>query len=346
MSGGVDSSLSAALLKEAGYEVIGISMQLWCEERHGRSSALPACCSIQDINDARKVCQVLDIPFYTINLEPQFQACVVDYFCHEYAQGRTPNPCIACNQKIKFDLLLHHVLSLGMDYLATGHFARIERLGDRHRLLKAADHISDQSYFLYTLGQWELQHLMFPVGGYLKAEVRRMAAERGLPTARKAKSQDLCFVSNGSYHDLIKDRLPPMPGNIVDECGNVLGRHRGIAFYTVGQRLGLGLALGSRLYVLAIDVRNNALVVGPEDRLFASRLVATQARFVQRKVDEPVAVKVKIRYKSPETSAMLYPREDRVEVRFDRPQRAVTPGQAVVFYHDDEVLGGAIIETS
>ena len=345
MSGGVDSSLSAALLKEAGYEVVGISMQLWCEERHGRSSAHPTCCSIQDMNDARRVCQTLDIPFYTINLEPQFQACVVDYFCIEYAQGRTPNPCIACNQQIKFDFLLHHVLSLGVDYLATGHFARIERSGDGHRLLKAADPISDQSYFLYTLGQWELQHLLFPVNGYLKTEVRRMAAERGLPTADKPKSQDLCFVSNGSYHSLIKQRLSPVPGEIVDEEGKVLGRHRGIAFYTVGQRTGLGLALGSRLYVLAIDVNNNTLVVGPEDKLLASRLAATQVRFVRGNPEQPVAVKAKIRYKSPETYAMLYPCEDKVEVRFDTPQRAVTPGQAVVFYQENQVLGGGIIET-
>jgi tRNA-specific 2-thiouridylase len=345
MSGGVDSSLSAALLKEAGYEVIGISMQLWCEERHGPPSARPTCCSIQDVNDARRVCQTLDIPFYTINLESQFRACVVDYFCHEYAQGRTPNPCIVCNQRIKFDLLLHHVLSLGVDYLATGHFARIELSGDRHRLLKAADPISDQSYFLYTLGQWELQHLLFPVGSYLKAEVRRMAATRGLSTADKPKSQDLCFVSNGSYHGLIKYRFSPAPGEIVNEEGKVLGRHRGIAFHTVGQRVGLGLALGSRLYVLAIDVKNNALVVGPEEKLFTSRLVAAQARFVRGNPEQPAVVKAKVRYRSPETSAMLYPCKDKVEVRFDMPQRAVTPGQAVVFYQGDEVLGGGTIET-
>ena len=345
MSGGVDSSLSAALLKEAGYDVVGISMQLWCEERHGPPSARPTCCTIRDINDARRVCQILDIPFYVINLEPQFQACVVDYFCHEYAQGRTPNPCIACNQRIKFDILLHHVLSLGVDYLATGHFARIEVSDGGHRLLKAVDSVSDQSYFLYTLGQWELQHLLFPVGGYLKAEVRRMAAERGLPTADKAKSQDLCFVSNGSYHNLIEHRLSPVPGEIKDEEGKVLGRHGGIAFYTVGQRTGLGLALGSRLYVLVIDASSNTLVVGPEGRLFASRLMATQARFVHRNLEQPVAVRAKIRYKSPATDAMLCPCKDRVEVRFDRPQRAVTPGQAVVFYHEDEVLGGGIIET-
>lgn len=346
MSGGVDSSLSAALLQEAGYEVIGVSMQLWCEETHGLSSSHPTCCSVQDIGDARRVCQLLDIPFYMINVETQFQACVVDYFCHEYAHGRTPNPCIACNQQIKFDLLLHRVLSMGVEHLATGHYARIENSGDEYRLLKGADPFSDQSYFLYTLGQQELPHLLFPVGGYLKSQVRRMAAERGLPVADKPKSQDLCFVPHGNYEDFIKGYLSPVPGEIVDTGGKVLGTHRGIAFYTIGQRTGLGLALGERLYVLAIDADNNVLVVGPEEKLFVSTLYATKASFVCGKPQQPVAAKAKIRYRSPETSAMLQPREDGVEVQFLKPQRAVTPGQAVVFYQGDEVLGGGVIEAS
>jgi len=346
MSGGVDSSLSAALLQEAGYEVIGVSMQLWCEETHGLSSSHPTCCSIRDIGDARRVCQLLDIPFYIINVETQFQTCVVDYFCHEYAHGRTPNPCIACNQQIKFDLLLHRVLSMGAEHLATGHYARIENSGDEYRLLKGADPFSDQSYFLYTLGQQELPHLLFPVGGYLKSQVRRMAAERGLPIANKSKSQDLCFVPHGNYEDFIKGCLSPVPGEIVDTRGKVLGTHRGIAFYTVGQRTGLGLALGKRLYVLAIDADNNVLVVGSEDKLFVSTLCAAKASYVCGKPQQPVAVKAKIRYRSPEASAMLQPREDGVQVQFLKPQRAVTPGQAVVFYQGDEVLGGGVIEAS
>ena len=345
MSGGVDSSLSAALLQEAGYdEVLGVSMQLWCEESHGLPSSRPACCSLRDINDARQVCQLLGIPFYRLNLEPQFQTYVVDYFCGEYAQGRTPNPCIACNQQIKFNLLLHRVLSLGAKYLATGHYARIEVSGGEYRLLKGVDPGSDQSYFLYTLGQWELQHLLFPLGSYLKTEVRHMAAERGLPMADKPKSQDLCFIPNGDYRDFLRGHISPVPGEIVDPEGKVLGRHQGIAFYTVGQRIGLGLALGKRLYVIAIDAPNNILVVGSEDKLFASKLLATEVGFVGEKPQQPLAIKAKIRYKSPEASAMLYPHEDRIEVRFHQPQRAITPGQAVVFYQDDQVLGGGIIE--
>ena len=333
MSGGVDSSLSAALLQEAGYEVLGVSMQLWKEEA-----------DLSSVEEARQVCQLLGIPFYRLNLEPQFQSYVVDYFCGEYARGRTPNPCIACNQQIKFDLLLRRALSLGAEYLATGHYARIEGSGGEYRLLKGVDPGSDQSYFLYTLGQWELQHLLFPLGSYLKTEVRHMAAERGLPMADKPKSQDLCFIPNGDYRDFLRGHISPVPGEIVDPEGKVLGRHQGIAFYTVGQRTGLGLASGKRLYVIVIDVHNNILVVGPEDKLFASKLLATEVGFVGEKPQQPLAIKAKIRYKSPEASAMLYPHEDRIEVRFHQPQRAITPGQAVVFYQDDQVLGGGIIE--
>jgi len=345
MSGGVDSSVSAALLQEAGYDVLGVSLQLWCEERHSISSH-PTCCSYQDINDARMVCHLLDVPFYIINAEEPFQSYVVDYFCQEYARGRTPNPCIACNQKIKFDLLLNRVLSLGAEYLATGHYARIENRGKAYRLLKGVDTSSDQSYFLYTLGQQELPHLLFPVGGYLKAEVRRMAAERGLSVADKPKSQDLCFVPGGNCADFIRDHLPSATGEIVDTEGRVLGWHRGIAFYTVGQRTGLGLATGRRLYVLSIDATNNRVTVGPEDKLLVSVLRTTSARFVNERPWQPEAVKAKIRHRSPETDAVLYPGEDGVIVQFLTPQRAVTPGQAVVFYQGDEVMGGGIIEAS
>jgi len=346
MSGGVDSSVTAALLKEAGYEVIGVSMKLWCEERHSLLSSRPSCCSIQDINDARLVCHLLGIPFYILNLEQQFKTYVVDYFCHEYAHGRTPNPCIACNQQIKFDLLLRQVLSLGVGYLATGHYARIDGSGGEYRLLKGIDPFSDQSYFLYTLGQWELRHLLLPLGDYLKREVRHMAAERGLPVADKPKSQDLCFVSNGDYRDFLKGYISPTPGEIVDIEGKVLGKHRGMAFYTIGQRTGLGIISRARLYVVAIEADCNRLIVGPEDKLFASRLLATNVSSVSGKLGQSLAVEAKIRYKSPATTAMLCPYGDGVEVQLDRPQRAITPGQAVVFYQGDRVLGGGIIEAS
>ena len=346
MSGGVDSSVAAALLQETGYEVIGVSMQLWCEEKHGTLPSRPVCCSIQDINDARQVCHILDIPFYMLNLEEEFQAHVVDYFCHEYARGRTPNPCIACNKWIKFDLLLRRVLSLGVEYLATGHYARIETSGNEYRLFKGVDPSSDQSYFLYTLGQGELPHLLFPLGNYRKTEVRHIAAERGLPVANKPKSQDLCFIPNGDYRDFLKEYIPSLPGKIIDTQGKVLGNHQGIAFYTVGQRSGLGLASGKRLYVVAIEADSNRLVVGSEAELFLPRLRATEVSFVGKKPPLPIAIKAKIRHKSPESEAMLYAGEDGVEVRFKQPQRIITPGQAVVFYRDAQVLGGGIIEAS
>ena len=347
MSGGVDSSLSAALLKEVGYEVVGVTMQLWCEERHGvPSSPRPTCCSIRDIEDARRVCHLLDIPFYVVNVETEFQTRVVDYFCQEYAHGRTPNPCIACNERVKFDLLLHRVLSMGAGYLATGHYARIVNSDGEFRLLKGIDPTSDQSYFLYTLGQKELCRLLFPVGGHFKTEVRRMAAERGLAVSEKPKSQDLCFVPDGNYEEFIEARISSVPGEIVDEGGEVLGKHRGIAFYTVGQRTGLGVATGRRLYVQSIDADSNLVVVGPDDKLFVSSLRARGLKFVCNGPRQPVAITAKIRYKSPEARATLYPSEDGADVVFQEPQRAVAPGQAVVFYQGDEVLGGGVIEAS
>ncbi len=346
ISGGVDSSLSAALLRDAGYEVVGVTMRLWHAERHGLPPSRPTCGSVQDVDDARRVCQVLDIPFHVVDFGPQFRTCVVDYFCSEYACGRTPNPCIACNRHIKFRLLLDHVLSMGAEYLATGHYAGIESSGGEYRLLKGSDPLSDQSYFLYTLGQSELRHLLFPVGGYLKSEVRRMASERGLPVADKPKSQDLCFVPDGKRQDFLRGFVSPVPGQVVDADGNVLGEHRGIAFYTIGQRTGLGVARGRRLYVLSIDAGSDKLVVGPEDGLFVARLIAGGVSYVCDRPQEPLDVKAKIRYRSPDTDAVLYPCEDRVEVRFSQPQRAAAPGQAVVFYQGDRVLGGGIIEAS
>ena len=346
MSGGVDSSVSAALLKEAGYEAVGVYMQLWHEERSASSRVRPVCCSHRDADDARRVCQLLDIPFYIFNFEAQFQRYVIDYFCGEYSQGRTPNPCIVCNQQIKFNLLLRQALSLGAQYLATGHYARIQESDNGYHLLKGMDPSNDQSYFLYTLGQGDLQRLLFPLGDCRKAQVRRMAAERGLPVADKPKSQDLCFVPDRRYPDFVREYVSPSPGNIVDIEGNVLGRHKGIAFYTIGQRTGLGIAAGRRLYVIAINAMANSVVVGSEDQLFASRLVAGSARFVSRRPESPIAVKAKIRYKSPEIGATLHPRERGMEVLFDKPQRAISPGQAVVLYQGDQVLGGGVIEAS
>jgi tRNA-specific 2-thiouridylase len=346
MSGGVDSSVAAALLKEAGHEVIGVHMQLWNGERSTCSSVDPIYCSHRDDRDARRVCQMLDIPFYALDFRAQFQRHVISYFCREYSRGRTPNPCIACNQQIKFDLLLHQVLSLGAEYLATGHYARIQQTDDDYRLLKGIDSSNDQSYFLYTLGQRALQRLFFPLGNYRKAQVRLLAAERGFTVADKPKSQDLCFIPDKRCQDFLKGYVSTTPGNIIDSEGNVLGRHKGMAFYTIGQRTGLGVAAGRRLYVLSIDAPTNSVVVGSEDQLLASRLVAGDVSFVFGPPKFPTTVRAKIRYRSPESDATLQSHEGEVEVMFDKPQRAVTPGQAVVFYRGEQVVGGGVIEAS
>jgi len=331
MSGGVDSSLTAALLKER-YEVIGVTMRLWSEE---------------GVDDAMGVCQSLGIPFHVFDFEPQFQAYVVDYFCEEYRLGRTPNPCTICNQKIKFGLLLKQALKLGVDYLATGHYARIDCSQGNYRLLKAIDHVKDQSYFLYGLGQEDLKHLLFPLGEYRKAEVRRMAEERGLPVYNKGESQEICFVPDGNYRSFLTQRIPPAPGEIIDLNSRVLGRHQGIAGYTIGQRHGLGIASAERLYVVRIDAGANTLVVGPEEELWGNALLASSVRFVSGEAPQgDTEVRAKIRYKSPEVKAVLSPRGEFFELRFYEPQRAITPGQAVVFYRGEEVLGGGIIESA
>lgn len=332
MSGGVDSSLAAALLKGAGYEVTGVSMQLGAE-------------SSRRADEAKQVCHHLGIPFLVLNLEPEFQSHVIDYFCEEYSRGRTPNPCLACNQRIKFELLLKKVLALGADYLATGHYARIDRRRGEHRLLKAIDPAKDQSYVLYALGQEELSHLLFPLGEHKKDEVRRMAAERELPIHDRGESQEICFIPNGNYGKFLVQRLPLVPGVIVDIDGRMLGEHRGIALYTIGQRRGLGISSPQPLYVLKIDAPNNALVVGAEDMLFSQTLLASKVNFIcGRPPQGEMEVDAKIRYRSPEAKAVLRPNGGLVELRFGEPQRAIALGQAVVFYHGDEVLGGGIIE--
>lgn len=346
MSGGVDSATAAALLLEAGYDVIGVSMKLWCETKHNLSSSHPTCCSIDDMNDARRVCNVLGIPFYMLNLEEEFQKNVVDYFCYEYARGRTPNPCIACNLHLKFGFLLNKALTMDAKYLATGHYARIESSNNEYRLFKGIDPHSDQSYFLYSLGQLELQHILFPVGNYLKSEVRQIAARRGLPIADKPKSQDICFIPDKDYRKFIKEHVSPTPGEFIDTEGKILGRHQGIAYYTVGQRMGLGIASGKRLYVVAINAYENTVVVGTEEKLYTSNLIATNVRFVCERPEESIAIQAKIRHKTLESDAILYYHADTVEVKFNQPQRAIAPGQAVVFYQGDQILGGGIIRAS
>ncbi len=343
LSGGVDSSVAAFLLKEEGYKVIGVTMRLWCEEKGRPVNQRRPCCSITSIYDAERVCHLLNIPFYVLNLEEEFQQYVIDYFCREYQQGHTPNPCIACNQYIKFHFLLQRCLALDANYLATGHYARITFWQNRYHLLKAVDTKKDQSYFLYTLGQEELKHLLFPLGNYSKIKVRQLAREKGLPVADKPDSQDLCFIFN-DYRNFLSSFLVFSPGDVVDVEGRVIGKHQGIFGYTIGQRYPAKTHSNERLYVLRLDPKLNQIIVGTEDKLYTQRLVAYKVRWVSGIMpSEPIAITAKIRYKSPEAAAILFPYSDFVEVIFDQPQRAVTPGQAVVFYQGDEVLGGGTI---
>jgi len=332
LSGGVDSSAAALLLKEAAYEVVGIHMRLW-DSTHSEYQA----------HRVEDICRILDIPYHQVDLQKEFELFVVDYFCREYQRGRTPNPCVACNQYIKFGFLLDKALSLGVDYLATGHYARVEHSGDGHRLLKAADTGRDQSYFLYTLTQEKLGHVLFPLGEHSKDEVKQVAKQAGLPTAARS-SQDICFISQKNYATFLSQRFPAQPGDIVDTRGNKLGQHRGIAFYTIGQRHGLGLAYAKPLYVIKIEPESNRIVLGPEKELYSQKLVARKLNWISGKAPrEPITAKARIRYKSKEAEADLFFRNDSVGVHFAQPQKAVTPGQAIVFYNMDEVLGGGII---
>jgi tRNA-specific 2-thiouridylase len=345
MSGGVDSSTAAALLVEEGYEVIGVMMRLWAEG--GKGNTTNRCCSPQAMEDARHVCQVLDIPFYLINYENDFKHHVVDYFIGEYASGRTPNPCLACNRHIKFGLLLRRALSLDAQYLATGHYARIRLVNGHYQLLKGVDKRKDQSYALYMLGQEELPHIFFPLGDYTKDEVRAIALKQGLPIAEKAESQELCFVHDDDYRRFLHTHAPETikPGPIVDTSGRVLGQHKGLPFYTIGQREGMGIAAPEALYVLEMDAARNTIVAGTKAELGRQELVARQVSFVSGKAPaNPMKVTAKIRYKAVEAEATLTPLdENRIALTFVKPQRDITPGQGVVFYQGEIVLGGGII---
>ena len=348
MSGGVDSSVAALLLQRQGYDVVGVTMRLWTEERDDLPPLSKRCCSVEDIDDARRVCQIIGAPHYVQNFEREFQQHVVDYFVREYERGRTPHPCLACNDKIKFDFLLRRAMFLEADYIATGHYARIRREDGTFRLLKGLDSNKDQSYVLFTLTQAEMKRLLLPVGDYPKDEIRRLASEAGLPVADKPDSQDICFIPDGDYRKFVGGRSAPQPGELVDADGRLLGTHPGVQFFTVGQRRGLGLNGGSGkpMHVIKIDAAANRVVLGPEDQLYGSRLWASGVSFTSGRVVEsaPLAVTAKIRYKASEFPAEVTPHGEWAEILFREPQRAVTPGQAVVFYQGDEMIGGGIIE--
>jgi tRNA-specific 2-thiouridylase len=340
MSGGVDSSVAAALLVEDGFDVIGVMMRLWAETEN-------RCCAPEAVDEARKVAAQLEIPFYLVNYEEEFRTCVVDYFIAEYSQGRTPNPCLACNRHIRFGRLLRHARALDAQYLATGHYAQVDQLDGAYRLRKGFDPHKDQSYVLYMLGQDELPRVLFPVGGLTKAQVREMARERGLPTADRDESMELCFVTDDDYRRFLRQHAPEAvrPGPILDTAGKEIGRHKGLPFYTVGQRRGLGIAAPEALYVIRLDVEQNALIVGPAQELGQRTLLADDVQYVGGGPPAgPTRVQAKIRYKALLADATWMPLADtQARVEFDAPLRDITPGQAVVAYQGDVVLGGGII---
>ncbi len=350
MSGGVDSSVTAALLQEQGYEVIGISMQVW---DHGKFTATDGetfgtCCSLDDIHDARRVAEQLGIPFYVVNFEEEFQRLVIDDFVEEYFLGRTPNPCVRCNQWIKFALLLKKARALSADFLATGHYARIEQDGNgRFRLLRGVDPGKDQSYFLFTLTQEQLAMTLFPLGGMAKQEVRRLAARYRLRVAEKGESQEICFIPDDDYVRFLEEARGNglLSGEIVDRRGTVLGRHSGTYRYTVGQRKGLGIAHPHPLYVLGVDAERREVVVGSRDELYREGLTAARVNWIVSPTLPAVEADCKIRYRHRPVPCRIIPLPDnRAEVRFLEPEKSVTPGQVVVFYDGDVVLGGGWIE--
>jgi len=347
MSGGVDSAVAAGLLARQGYEVIGVTMRLWTLHDPDAPRHRRGCCSVEDTDDAREAARALGIPHYVLNLERQFQESVVDYFCREYQRGRTPNPCLACNEHVKFKALLSRALALEADFLATGHYARIDHVNGRYRLLRAVDGEKDQSYVLFMLGQAQLSRLLFPIGQHRKPEVRRLAADMGLPVAEKPESADICFIPGNDYRAFIAGRLGPQAGEIRDGEGRIVGRHQGVAAFTVGQRRGLCVAVGEKRFVTAIDPARNLVTIGPEEELLAEQLWAEDVRWVSGEPPPPgAAVEGKIRYRTPAAPAELYAQGEGAHVLFREPQRAITPGQAVVFYQGDEVLGGGIIAHS
>lgn len=345
MSGGVDSSAAALLLHEAGYRVLGVTMKLYDLAPDQLPVNYQGCCTVDDVEDARRVCHRLGVPHHVFNLQREFKAYVTDYFVREYQSGRTPHPCIACNERIKFDFLYQRAHLMGAEYVATGHYARIRKEGSSYQLLKGLDPFKDQSYVLYSMGQRELERTLMPVGGYSKDEIRGLASDAGLPNADKPDSQDICFIPGGNYREYMREHVAPQAGDIVDENGQVLGEHDGIEHYTIGQRRGLGIAGRTPMYVIGIDAVAGQVVVGPEERLYSESLWASGVSYVSGSPPPAgEAVTAKIRYKSPECEAVLTASGACAEIRFREPQRAVTPGQAVALYQGEVVLGGGRIE--
>ncbi len=340
MSGGVDSSVAAGLLKEAGHEIIGFTLQLW-----PKTKEIGGCCGLSAIEDAKKVARILDIPHYVLNCRKVFQEEVVDYFCQTYLSGRTPNPCIMCNRRIKFDYFLKKAKEISADYVATGHYARISRKGTDYFLNKGVDIKRDQSYFLYNLTRKQLARILFPLGGLTKEEARKKARAFGFPNSEKEGSQEICFIPDNDYGRFLRGRITKsaIPGPIFNLKGERLGQHKGIAFYTVGQREGLGVSLPKPLHVVEIDPLRNALIVAEKKAVFRTELLAADLNWITDRPSGIFSAKAKIRYRNPETSVTVEPLNGKVRVRFDKPQFAVTSGQSIVFYRKSTVLGGGVI---
>jgi len=355
MSGGVDSSAAAGILQKQGYEVIGITMCFGFKEAGKKK---PSCCGLEGIEDARRVARALGIKHYVLNFDQVLQEKVIKNFISEYLSGRTPNPCVRCNEYLKFERLLDKAKSLGAKYLATGHYARIVTRSQGHKvtskiflLKKGKDKYKDQSYFLYRLKQEQLKHILFPLGDYTKTQVRKIAAEFDLPVKDKPGSQEICFIPDDDYRIFLSQALRSKglkirPGPIVDSSGKALGEHKGIPFYTIGQREGLGIAAGYPIYIIRMDSRKNTIVVGKKEEVFSSGLVAGDLSFTNEAVKREVALRVKIRYNHPEVSSKITPLDGgKVKVIFSKLQFAVTPGQSAVFYRGNTVVGGGIIES-
>ena len=348
MSGGVDSSVVAGLIKDAGYNTVGVTM---CFNITHPNNTKPSCCGIEGIGDAKRAAEILGIPHYVMNFAADINDYIIEDFTREYLSGRTPNPCVRCNQHLKFGTLYAKVKSLGADYIATGHYGKIE-LNDATKsfeLKKAMDERKDQSYFLYSMKKETLPSVLFPLGGLTKTDVRHLARKYNLNTAEKPESQDICFVPAEGYKKFLEDRVGKesmIPGDFIDEEGNMVGKHKGIAYYTIGQRDKLGIALGYPVYVYRIDAANNTVHVGNLEKLYSKGLIASQANWVSMEIPkETVEVMARIRYNSPEVKARLTALDQKkIRLEFDQPQKSVTPGQSVVFYKEDIVLGGAIID--
>ena len=352
MSGGVDSSVAAALLIDEGYEVIGLTMRLWDGEEVDGQCLEGACCSASAVEDAKYVCYKLGIEHHVMDFRREFEENVIDYFVEEYKNGRTPNPCIACNKHLKFDAMLKKAELLGADYVATGHYAKVEfdEESGRYLLKRALSCAKDQTYVLYSLSQEQLSKTLMPLGKLEnKDETRAIAEERGLITAKKPDSMEICFVPDKDYAGFIERRTgdEDIPGNFVDIEGNILGQHRGIVHYTVGQRKGLGVTFGKPMFVLRIDAKKNEVVLGEKGTEFADSLIADKLNFITiDELKEPIRVAAKVRYSAKEAEATVEPIGDgKAKVTFDSPQRAITPGQAVVFYEigGENVIGGGTI---